>query len=193
MYQTYKECIKMNRKIITIFTIAVIVAISMGSVSMFMQSDSLTKTDSKYFTNPDYNESIFAQYPTINPTEIKKMAYTVFSGKILDISTESVLMAPIDPEIVDREGNIIEPRMDITTFTLQIDKKGKGAGIGRTIEVQTAIPSKINFEIDDEVIVMANKNKNIYELTSGPHGMYKLIDKEAIGHEYTIPKTVLLD
>ncbi len=183
----------MNRKIITIFTIAVIAAISMGSVSMFMQSDSLTKTDSKYFTNPDYNEAMFAQYSTINPTEIKKMAYTVFSGKILDISTESVLMGPIDPEIVDREGNIIEPRMDITTYTLQIVKKDKGTEIGRTIEVQTAIPSKINFEIGDEVIVMANKNKNIYELTSGPHGMYKLIDEEAIGHEYTIPKTVLLD
>lgn len=187
----------MNKKIITVFSIAVIAAISMGTVTMFTQSSEvgsyLTKTNPIYFTNLDYNEEIHALYPTINPSEIKKMAYTVFSGKILDIKTESVLMAPIDPEIVDREGNIIEPRMDITTFTLQVDKKGKGEGIGRTVEIQNAIPSKLDFQIGDEVIVMANKNKNIYELTSGPHGMYKLIDEEAVGHEFTIPKTVLLD
>lgn len=187
----------MNKKITISFAIVAIVAAGIGSVALSINSSDelnsyLNKTDPIHFTNLDYTDAIHAQYPTVNPSEIKKMAYTVFSGTITNIQTDSVLMAAIDPEIVDFEGNVIEPRVDVTTFTLSVDKKGKGEGIGRVVEIQSAIPSKIDFEIGDNVIVMANKNKNIYELTSGPHGMYKIIEDEAVGHEFTLPHKVLL-
>lgn len=187
----------MNKKITISFAIVAIFAVGIGSVSLSMNSNNdvesyLTKTDPIHFTNPDYNDAIHAQYPTVNPTKIQKMAYTVLRGTIMDIQTNSVLMAPIDPQIVDKKGNVIEPRVDVTTFTLSVDKKGKGDGIGRVVEIITQIPSKIDFQIGDSVIVMANKNQGVYELTSGPHGMYKIIEDEAIGHEFTLPHRILL-
>lgn len=188
----------MNKKTTITFVVVAIIATGIGSVSLSMNLNDdttsyLTKTNPIYFTNPDYTDAIHAQYLTVNPSEIRNIAYTVFSGTIIDIQTESVLLGSIDPEIVDAKGDVIEPRVDQTIFTVQVDKIGKGEGIGRTIEISTHIPSKIDFDIADKVIVMANNNKGNYELTSGPHGMYKILEDEAIGHEFTLPHKVLLE
>ncbi len=186
----------MNKKITITFAIVAIITAGIGGLfinSSEYSTSHIVKTDPKYFTNLDYVDAIHAQYITINPTEIKDLSYTVFSGTIQNIAIDSVLMAPIDPEIIDEQGNIIEPRADVVTFTISIDQKTKGEGIGKTINVSSSIPSKIDYQIGDTVIVMATKNLDKYRIMSGPYGMYKILNDEAIGHEFTLPKHVLLD
>ena len=185
----------MNKKI-TISVLVVIVVISVGSLFINFNEDPnayITKTDPRYFTNPDYNDAIHARYMAINPIEVKEISDIVFSGTIDAIETNSVLMGLTDPEIVDEYGNVIEPRIDIITYTININQTNRG-DIGRIIDVQSQIPSKIDFQVRDEVFVMAVEDaEKEYFIMSGPFGIYKILGDEAIGHEFTLPKHVLAD
>lgn len=113
MKVTCKDCIKMNKKLTITFVVITIASISGISLLIVLDHSKLylAKTNPIHFTNLDYDDAIHAQYPTVNPSEIRQMASAVIYGTIKDIEINSVLMTPIDPEIVDKNGVVIEPKL----------------------------------------------------------------------------------
>lgn len=169
----------MNKKYPVIMAIVAILTVSIGAFTAtsldFDNEFGKTKTNPAEFVNQNYLP-MQARYITTDAMEIASLSDDIIKGEIVDIQTRSVPVA-------DSEPGLEAPMIDNTTYTIKVSDKIKGDK--STIDIVTHIPSKIEYNIGDKVLVMSSSFGEQNMLIGGPHSMFKLENGKAIGDEFT--------
>ena len=171
-----------KKKTVSIALIA-IMTIGLGAftATSFQEQQIGTQTNPSEFTNENYYP-VSAQYVSVNAIEIASLSDNVVKGQIVDIKSESV-------PVTDRVENVPIPMIDRIIYTVEISENIKGDK--KTMDIVTIIPSKINYDVGDKVLVMTSSFDGENMLIGGPNSMYKLKEGKAIGDEFTFDENKL--
>jgi hypothetical protein len=190
----------MNSKL-TVGIIASI-AISLGAfgivgTSDFMSSD--TEVDST-IQNPTnsykqnektlYGPEGIGTYIVTNPTDVVDRSDIMIKGTLVDIQ-EVTKYWNENAEFVPKESEDIRAEVEVVYYTIKVDENLKGE-TDETVVIKSLFGTYVDYKVGDTVIAMISDENGEITLNSGPHGMFKIQNGQAIGHEKTLPEESLL-
>lgn len=139
-----------------------------------------------------YGPSGVGSFIVTDPLKVTDRTSLMVKGTIVEIEDVTKYWNEY-AESVPKESSDVRAEIKMTFYTVQINNVLKGNYTDDIITIRSMFGTHVNYQAGDQIIAMLSSENGDITPNSGPYGMYKIKNGDAIGHEKTLPEKMLLD